>query len=337
MIMRKSNLTVSLGTLLESFFNKRLIEQQNVSQNTVNSYRDTWKLFLRFLTRVKKLSFSQLTLGEITAETVLDFFSYLEAERKCGVRTRNQRRAAIRAFAKHGILYEPQYLEEFQRILAIPAKRYECKVLGYLTRSEMEAVLAAPDLDTSLGRRDYTLLTVMYNTGARVSETVSIRCKDTGEAQILLHGKGGKDRVMPLWPETVRLIANFIAEKHLSPDQSLFLNERGKPLTRSGIAYILRAVVAIAAKSCTSLRGRNISPHTIRHTTAMHLLQSGTDINVIRMWLGHVHLNTTHGYIEADLQMKRTALEKGGIMKPEEYSWEPTDEVKAFLDTLGVR
>jgi len=316
--MRKAKTSANLGALLESFFDNRLVEQQNVSQNTVDSYRDTWKLFLRFLITKQNLPVHKLSLDAVTAETVLDFFTHLETERKCGIRTRNQRRAAIRAFAKHGILYEPQYLEQFQRILAIPSKRYESKVMGFLTRTEMDAILAAPDLNTPLGRRDYTLLTLMYNTGARVSETVAICCSDIDGTQILIHGKGGKERIMPLWPETAKLIADFIADEKREPSQSLFLNERGKPLTRSGVTYVLEMTVESASKTCGSLTTRNISPHTIRHTTAMHLLQSGTDINTIRMWLGHVHLNTTHCYIEADLDMKRKALENGGIMKPQE-------------------
>ena len=337
-IMRRANQTVSLGDLLESFFNKRLVEQQNVSQNTVDSYRDTWRLFLRFLTEQKKLPLQKLTLDTVTAESVLDFFMHLETERKCSINTRNQRRAAIRAFAKHGIIHEPRYLAEFHRILSIPSKNYHKKVLGFLTKDEMDAVLSAPNIYTQQGRRDYLLLTLMYNTGARVSEITSICCHDIKGTQILIHGKLNKDRVMPLWSETAKLISNFIAEEELDQEQSLFLNtNHGEPLTRSGVAYILASAVADAVKYCSSLRGKKVTPHTIRHTTAMHLLQSGTDINTIRMWLGHVNLDTTHGYIEADLEMKRNALEKGGIIKPELYSWKPTDDVKAYLDTLGVR
>jgi len=335
--MRKAKTSVNLGALLESFFNKRLVEQQNVSQNTVDSYRDTWKLFLNFLTNNQKLPVLKLSLEVVTAEAVLDFFAHLESERKCGSRTRNQRRAAIRSFAKHGILYEPQYLEQFQRILAIPSKRYESKVLDFLTRIEMDAILATPDLETSLGRRDYVLLTLMYNTGARISEILSVCCKDIVGSQILIHGKGDKERIMPLWPETTKLIRDFICSEKRESSQPLFLNERGNLLTRSGAAYVLETVVESASQTCGSLSAKKISPHTIRHTTAMHLLQSGTDINTIRLWLGHVHLNTTHCYIEADLDMKRKALENGGIMKPQGYSFKPTDEVKTFLDTLGVR
>lgn len=334
--MPKVTLSVSLGSLLESFFNKRLVEQQNVSQNTVNSYRDTWRLFIRFLTLEQDLPLAKLSVDMVTADSVLQFLSFLEIDRKCGVRTRNQRRAAIRAFAQHAILYEPQYMEQFQRILAIPSKRYKKAALCYLTRDEMNAILSAPDTSAENGQRDHALLTLMYNTGARVSEIASVCRCDVNGAKVILHGKGGKDRVMPLWPETVKVLSDFASVGNIDSNQHLFHNDRGDPITRSGIAYILRMTVASAARSCPSLVEKRISPHIIRHTTAMHLLQSGVDINTIRLWLGHVNLNTTHCYIEADLDMKRKALENGGISKPESYSWKPTDEVKAFLDTLGV-
>jgi site-specific recombinase XerD len=336
--MRRAASVVSLSPLLESFFDKRLIEQQNVSQNTVDSYKYIWRMFLRYLTGVKKKPRAQLMLNDVTAETLLDFFNYIESERKCCIRTRNQRRAMFRSFAKHVILNEPQYMQQFQRIMAIPSKRYERKVLSFLTRTEIDAILATFDMNTQLGRRDYTLLMLMYNTGARVSEIASVRCCDIGIARITIHGKGSKDRIMPIWPETVELIKTLMTAESLSSDQHLFLNNRGQPITRSGITYVLDEAVKTAAKTCCSLQGRKISPHIIRHTTAMHLLQSGVDINQIRMWLGHVHLDTTHGYIEADLDMKRQALEKGGILKPDTGLFpQITDDIKAYLATLGIR
>jgi site-specific recombinase XerD len=281
---------------------------------------------------------SHLTVDMLSAELVLDFLEYLEKERHCGASTRNQRRAAIRAFAEHAILYEPRYMAQFQRILAIPTKNYEKKLLGYLTEEEMDSILGTFDRDTPDGCRNYTLLMLMYNAGARVSEIIAVKCKDVGQDQILIHGKGGKERIVPIWPETVKLLKALINEEGLSPEQHLFLNSRKAPITRSGVTYILKTASARATESCASLRGRHISPHTIRHTTAMHLLQSGTDLNLIRMWLGHVHLDTTHGYVEADIKMKRRILEKGGIIKPDSgYTWRATDDVKAFLDSIGVK
>lgn len=335
--MRKPE-QAGLGDLLESFFDKRLIQQQNVSQNTINSYRDTWRLLLRYLVSQKGLPVSRLTVDMVSADVVLDFLHYLEAERNCGANTRNQRRAAIRAFAEHVILYEPKYMAQFQRILSIPSKIYEKKLLGYLTEEEMDSILETFDRDTPDGRRSYALLMLMYNAGARVSEITAVKCEDVGTDQILIHGKGGKERIVPIWSETVKLLKNLIVDEGLTQKQHLFRNTRKQPITRSGVTYILKTAAETAAENCVSLRERKISPHTIRHTTAMHLLQSGTDLNLIRMWLGHVHLDTTHGYVEADIKMKRRTLENGGIIKPDSgYTWKPTDDVKAFLDTLGVK
>lgn len=338
--MSRSAKFASLGELLQSFFDNRLIQQQNVSQNTIDSYRDTWKLLLKYIMDTTGCGMSKISVDMITAETILSFLNYLEDKRNCGVSTRNQRRAAIRAFAQHAILVEPKYMGQFERILAIPSKKMEKKVLGYLTKEEMDAVLAAFDRNTISGRRNYALLLFMYNSGARVSEVVAVRCADIRQGHVLIHGKGSKERVVPLWPDTVKCLWALADEKNLSitPTEQLFRNSRGEPITRSGITYILDEAVKQASKTCNSPVGRNISPHTIRHTTAMNLLQSGVDINLIRMWLGHVNLDTTHGYIEADVEMKRAALEKGGITPGNaSYTWKATDEVKAFLETLGVK
>lgn len=329
-----------LGTLLQSFFDSRLVLQQNVSPNTIASYRDTWRLFLKYLIDEKASSLSKMSTEMITAETVLGFLDFLEHEKNCGINTRNQRRAAIRAFARHVIVTEPKHMGQFQRILAIPSKKTEKKVLGFLTKAEMDVVLSTFDRNTPSGRRSYALVLFLYNSGARVSEAAAVCCKDIGSAHVLIHGKGGKERVVPLWPDTVKTMFRLAEETHLTLDspEYLFRNTRGMPITRSGITYILDEAVRLASKTCESLIGRNISPHTIRHTSAMHLLQSGVDINLIRMWLGHVNLDTTHGYVEADIEMKRAALEKGGISAGNtDYTWKASDEVKKFLDTLGVK
>lgn len=329
---------ISLGEMLESFFNKRLIQQQNVSQNTINSYRDTWRLLLRYLVSEKEIPMTRLSIDMVTAEVILDFLNHLETQRKCSINTRNQRRAAIRAFASHVILYEPKYMAQFERVLSIPAKNYEKKMLGYLTDEEMDCILSTFNRSTPDGFRNYALFMLMYNVGARVSEIISIKCKDVGTNQILIHGKSSKDRIVPIWPETAKLLSQLMVNESLDPDQNLFLNIKKEPLTRSGISYILATASTNATKECPTLQGRKISPHTIRHTTAMHLLQSGTDLNLIRMWLGHVHLDTTHGYIEADIKMKRKTLENSGISKPDKgYTWNPTDEVRDFLNTLGIK
>lgn len=338
--MSKPAQFASLGQLLESFFDKRLVLQQNVSQNTIDSYRSTWTLLLRYLIENHGCSMCKITVEMITAETILDFLDYLENARSCSIRTRNQRRAAIRAFAQHVMIVEPKFMEQFERVLAIPSKITEKKVLGFLTKAEMNAILSTFDRNTLAGRRGYALLLFMYNSGARVSEVVFTRCEDIRQSQVLLHGKGSKERVVPLWPDTVKVLRDLVNEEKLPMNSSeqLFRNARGQPITRSGIAYILHEAVNDAVQKCETLAGRNISPHTMRHTCAMHLLQSGVDLNLIRIWLGHVNLDTTHGYVEADIEMKRKALEKGGIITGSSgYTWKPSDEVKAFLDTLGMK
>jgi integrase/recombinase XerD len=338
--MSKAAQFATLGELLESFFDARLVLQQNVSTNTVDSYRDTWKLLLRYIADTTGFSMSKISVEMITAKTVLGFLDHLESGRNCGISTRNQRRAAIRAFAKHAILTEPKYMGQFERMLAIPSKKTEKKVLGYLTKKEMDAVLYSFDRRTVSGRRGYALFLFMYNSGARVSEVVAVRCEDVRQSQALIHGKGSKERVIPLWADTVKVLWDLADEENRSatPAEQLFRNSKGVPITRSGITYLLEKAVCQASKTCESLIDRNISPHTIRHTTAMHLLQSGVDINLIRMWLGHVNLDTTHGYIEADVEMKRVALEKGGITPGNtSYTWKAVDEIKAFLDSLGVK
>lgn len=338
--MRKPECSASLGTLLESFFDKRMVLQQNASQNTIDSYRITWTLLLRFLIEKYDCSISKISVEVITAETVLEFLDFLEGARHCSVRTRNQRRAAIRAFARHVILTEPRLMEQFTRVLAIPAKRASKKVLGYLTKLEMNAVLSSFDRTTLHGRRGYAMLLFMYNSGTRVSEVVSVRCQDIRHSQALIRGKGNKDRIVPLWPDTVKVLWSLGQEENLSlcSTEQLFRNAKGRPITRSGIAYILNGAVENASLSCETLAGRRVSPHILRHTNAMHLLQSGVDINLIRVWLGHVSLDTTHGYIEADIEMKRKALEKGGVTAGSpSYKWKASDEVKAFLDTLGIK
>jgi site-specific recombinase XerD len=224
-----------------------------------------------------------------------------------------------------------------QRVLAIPRKRHDRPVLGFLQPKEMQAVQEATDRSTWSGRRDHVLLATLYNTGARVSEVVSLRASDFvpgPTATVHLRGKGRKERRVPLWKSTARLLSRWITDNPGPPDRPLFPNRAGQPLTRSGVAFRLRLAAQQAADACPSLRGRKISPHTVRHTTAMHLLQSGVDITVIALWLGHANPTTTHGYVEADLAMKKRALDK--LLEPSQRKvrFTPSDRLLAFLDRL---
>jgi len=333
---------LSLGALVQRFFHERLIQQRNASAHTVASYRDTWRLLLAYLTTTTGRPVTRITMADLTAETVLGFLTYLETERGVCVRSRNQRLAALKAFFHFTIFIDPSLLGQAQRVLEIPMKRWVRRVLGYLTRDEMDAILAVPNRATCAGRRVYALLLFMYNTGARVSEATAVTVGDLRAPkhapQVRLHGKGGKQRVVPLWPDTANVLVELVAERGVqdSPEAPVFTNARDSRITRGGVTHLLHVTVHVAAEACPSLAGRTISPHTLRHTTAMHLLQSGVDLHLIRMWLGHVALDTTHQYVEADMEMKRQALNKGGITAATaaDAPWQPTDELLAFLDGL---
>jgi len=330
-----------LSRILQAFFHERLAAQRRASTHTVRSYRDTWKLLLRFLAERNGTPPTRLRLADLTAEAILAFLDHLETQRHCSVRTRNQRRAAIRAFFRYAVFCRPEALEQCQRVLQIPTKRFTRTLFGLLTREEMDAMLSAPERTTPIGRRHAALILFLYNTGARVSEATGLTVKQLRldhPPHVRILGKGDKERVVPLWDDTAETLRAHITERGImgSPDAPVFANRRGERLTRNGVAHILNRTQEKAAERCPSLRHKPLTPHTLRHTTAMHLLQSGVDLNVIRCWLGHAALDTTHQYVEADLEMKRQALAKGGIaLFPNgPTTWKPTDEVLAFLETL---
>lgn len=332
----------TLGTLVQGFFNERLIRQMNASDNTLCSYRDNLRLFLMYLSNTLKRDISKLTIEDFTADTILGFLDYCETERSCSIRTRNQRLATFKSFFKYAVFVDPTLLLQNERITKIPTKRYERRVLGFLTKAEVETVLGSPNRKTIKGRRHYALLQFMYNTGTRATEVTLLKVSDIkilkGASQVLIHGKGSKQRIVPIWDETADVLLDLISEQgdSTNPSASVFKNQNGNTVTRNGLRYIINTYVKEATKNCPSLKERKITPHTFRHTTAMHLLQSGVDLNLIRMWLGHVKLDTTHQYIDSDTEMKRQALMKGGIVPPADSPrWKPTAEILAFLEGIG--
>jgi len=302
-----------LGPVLQSYFCDYLINQRRLSGCTVAAYRDTFKLLLAFLERQMGLKPDDLRAQNIDADSVLAFLDDLERTRHNCARSRNARLVAIRSFFRFATASDPLLLPIAQRILAIPSKRFERRVIGYLQPSQIQALLDAPDVSTHTGLRDRVLLTLMYNTGARVSELAGLRvgdlCLDTG-GSVHLRGKGRKERTVPLWRESVRLIRRWLKKTRLTPDAPLLPNSRGRHMTRSGIEQRLGVVLERAAKKDPALSKLQLSPHTIRHTTAMHLLQSGVDLSVIAMWLGHESIETTHQYLDADLETKKRALDR---------------------------
>lgn len=328
---------LDLANLLPRFFSEHLVQQRNVSPQTVAAYRDTFRLFLRFLHNTRRQKPSQLSLHSFTAPIVLDFLTHLEQKRGNAIRSRNARLAAIRSFLHYASdLLGPELPELTRRIMAIPLKRHTRPMLGFLTREEIEAILATTDASWT-GRRDQLLFQLLYNTGARVSEIIAVRVHDVvaGDCrQIQLHGKGRKDRVVPLWPQTQKQLRRWIKENEMKPDAPLLPNRYGQSLTRSGVAWQLKRRLRQAVSRAPSLAGRRISAHTFRHTTAMHLLQAGIAPEIIALWLGHESPVTTHFYVEADLDMKRRTLEKLTPAKVKHNTFEPTDQLLRFLDQL---
>jgi integrase/recombinase XerD len=327
----------SFGVLLQEYFCERLIAQRDASAATVASYRDTFRLLLAFTRDVERKAPTEITLADIDAPLVLRFLNHLERERGNTARTRNARLAAIRSFLHFASVKAPVSLPSAQRVLAIPMKRFDRHVLGFLTREEVDAIIAAPDRASWAGRRDHAMLATFYNTGARLSEIAGVRVGDVATDHsrcVRVHGKGRKERVVPLWQSTCRLISAWIREVGSGTDNPLFPTRNGDRMSKSAIQERLSRAVAAATIVCPSLQGRRISPHTLRHTTAMHLLQSGVDITVIALWLGHESPATTHMYIEADLSMKRRALDK--IVEPRARTARltPSDKLLAFLDGL---
>lgn len=328
----------TLAFLLESFFRNRLAAQRRASPATIAAYRDALRLLLVFASERAGQPPSRLRLEDLDHEVVLAFLDHLETTRGNSVRTRNARLAAIRSFFQHVAYSDPAAMGIAQRVLGIPGKRTSRRVVGYLRDDELEAVLAAPDRSTAQGRRDHALLLFLARTGARVSEAVAVNVMDLrldNPSQVLLHGKGSKDRVVPLEADIITVLRCFLAEgRHRRPDDPVFVNARGKRLTRFGVIHLLDRAVAGAGQAAPELVKRAVSPHTLRHTRAMEMLKGGVDLTTIQSWLGHANVATTHHYTEADLEMKRKALALCEHPDAEPVRYQPTDELLALLDRL---
>jgi site-specific recombinase XerD len=303
-----------IARFVQRFFHDYLAAQRGLSPNTVLSYRDSLKLFLCFVAQQVGKTVDKLTLEDFEEKQVVAFLNDLQKRRGNSPQTRNNRLAALHSFFRYVAGQEPTVLARCQRICTIPAMRTDHKTIEYLEDKEMTSLLQSVDRNSRNGLRDYALLMFFYNSGARVQETVDLEISDVrleNPSQVKLTGKGRKQRVCPLWPETVAAIQAYLVQR--DPDASkvpsVFLNANGKPITRFGIHHIVRQCAAVAAEGCSSLRSKKVSPHSLRHTTAMHMLQSGSSTDVIKAWLGHADVNTTHGYVEIDMKMKRDALE----------------------------
>ena len=301
----------SLAPLLEAFFSERLQRQRQASVHTIAAYRDTFRLLLGFAEKQVGKPPSDLLLADIDALLVGSFLDHLEKERGNRARTRNARLAAVRSFFRFAALREPAHAALIQRVLAIPQKRFDRDLVTFLTRSEVDALLAAPDRTTWLGRRDHVLLLVGVRTGLRVSELTGLRVEDCmldTSPHVRCHGKGRKERCTPLDRTTVALLRAWLKDINAAPANVVFPSRRGGRLSTDAVERLLAKHAATAAARCASLARKSVTPHVLRHTTAVHLLEAGVDRAVIALWLGHEGVETTQVYLDADLAMKERAL-----------------------------
>jgi len=327
----------NLPRLLEGFFTERLMHQRQASPHTIASYRDTFSLLLRFVQERTNKAPSTLSLQGLDAPVVGAFLEHLEKERGNSPRTRNTRLAAVHAFFRYAALYEPGASALIQRVLAIPSKRFEHTPIAFLTHEEIEALVAVPDTDTWLGRRDRTLLLLTVQTGLRVSELIGLCCQDVvlgHGAHVRCLGKGRKARCTPLREDAVKALSAWLEEHRGQPADPLFPNRGGGPLSHDSIEHLVGKYATIARQRCPSLEKKHITPHVLRHSTAMELLQHGVDPAVIALWLGHESVETTQIYLHADMKMKELALSKTTNVDVPPGRYHPDDELLAFLKGL---
>lgn len=329
-----------LGSWIKRFLLEYLITLRNLSRNTQHSYRDTFRLLLPFISRLEKKSIENLLVEDIKPKGINMFLLDLESSRKCSQNTKNQRLAAIRSFAQFVALNNPEYLEWCNKIRTVPYKKYKKTLVNYLEKSEMDALLKAPNRKTEQGRKDYAILLFLYNTGTRADEVAQLTIADLSIASVIkrdtstvkIKGKGNKLRRCPLWENTAETLSGLICDR--SENEHVFLNRYGQPITRFGIHTLVRRNVKKIIYQFPALKKKKISPHTIRHTTATHLLRAGVDINTIRAWLGHVSINTTNIYAEVDMEMKSRALAHCEVSNNLYKNWHKDKSLMSFLNTL---
>lgn len=329
--------THSLAIYLQRFFTDRLGTQLKASPNTIISYRDTFRLLLKHGSALLKKAPTDLQIADVDAELVGRFLADIESTRGNGARSRNTRLAAIRSFFKYVAVNEPQLLHHCQRVLAMPAKRHEKRIIDYLTRDEIEALIAAPDLATWHGRRDRALLVLTLQTGLRVSEAINLSRGNIvlgAGAHVRCMGKGRKERATPIRKDSVKVLRGWLAECRGAEADPLFVSNRGSRLSRDAVERIVRTHATTAAKTCPSLKKKRVTPHVLRHSAAMQLLHNGVDRTVIALWLGHESVETTQMYIHADMQMKEKAMARTQPVNAPHGRYRPDDTLLAFLEAL---
>ena len=332
------NPEVSFSVLLERFFTQRLMAQRRVSPHTIRSYRDTFRLLLQFAAKRLHKRPSALALTDLDPGLIGAFLDASERERGNCARSRNLRLTAIRSFFRYAAFEDPAHAGLIQRVLAMPSKRYEKKLVGFLSRPEIEALLATPDRTTWAGRRDHALLLVAVQTGLRLSELIGLRRGDVAlgsGAHVHCLGKGRKERCTPLTQQAVKVLKRWLQEPKRGNGGIVFPNARGNPLSADGVQYLLAKHVAVAGERCPSLKEKRVTPHVLRHAAAMELLQAGVDRSVIALWLGHESVETTQMYLDANLALKEQALAKTTPANAKATGrYRPDDKLLAFLKNL---
>jgi site-specific recombinase XerD len=329
--------TVNFQGLVQRFFTDRLMQQRQASAHTISSYRDTFRLLLRFAHKRLHKSPDQLTFQDIDAPFVIEFLNDLEKTRDITPRTRNLRLTAIRSFFRYAAFEAPAYSAQIQRVLSMHGKRYNRTLIGFLTRPEVNALLAAPDQRTWYGRRDHALLLLAVETGLRVSEISGLKRENitlTSGAHVDVTGKGRKQRVTPFCKRTARVLRAWTREHLKCSSEALFPNARGGHLSSDAIQRLVKKYVALAAKSCPSLRKKRVTPHVLRRTAAMELLQAGTDPINIALWMGHESLQTTQMYLDANLELKEKILAKIRPLGSKPGRYRPEGNLATFLANL---
>lgn len=330
-----------LAPLLEAFFTERLMRQREASPNTIESYSTAFKLLLAFAHQQLEKAPAKLLLEELDAPFICRFLDHLESDRGNVARTRNARLAAIQSFFKYLSFREPRHSALIQRVLDIPTKRWEKKPVDFLKRHHCDALLQAPDLSAWLGRRDRALIALMLHTGLRVSETLSLRWKDvelSGPAHVRCTGKGRKQRLTPIEPPLAAILRDWLKECNAGPDQPLFPHsrDRSRHLSRDAVEYLLKKHAKVAQEQCPDLANKRVTPHVLRHTCAMNLLQSGVDHTTIALWLGHESPESTQCYFHADIEMKQAALEKTTPYDLPSSRYRADDSLMGFLEGLKI-
>jgi len=327
----------ALATTLQAFFTDRLIRQRQVSPNTLCAYRDTLRLLLVFASDIKRKGPSKLEIDDLDAQLIGSFLDHLEQHRKNSVRTRNARLAAIRSLFRYAALRHPEHAAVIERVLAIPPKRFERRLVTFLTEAEINALLAAPDRANWIGRRDTALFSLAVQTGLRVSELIGLCCADVhlgSGAHVSCNGKGRKQRITPLTSGTVAVLRQWIAERAGQPTAPLFTTQTGRKLSRDALEHRMAKYVQKATVDCPSMAKKSVTMHVLRHSAAMRLLRAGIDTSVIALWLGHEQIDTTQIYLHADLEIKERALEKTAPIEAKPGRFRPADKLLAFLEAL---